>query len=363
MYLGRIVLTVRPITFYSVLMPRLSVIIPTLNEAEALPLLLSDLASQEFNSLEIIVVDGGSSDGTCDLVREWLASGRLQGRCLVSECGRGRQMNVGARNTDAEWLLFLHADSRLPDVKQLQVAIDFLSRLEHEKNTDAIAGRFALTFDHNKSKDDFAFYYYETKARLGRLCSIHGDQGMMLKASFFAQTGPFREDLPVMEDTSFAEVIRQKGKWYLLPGEIITSSRRFCTEGIKKRQTLNALMMNFLAIGWLDFFQHAPDLYRQQKNTNMLQLRPFFDLIKKLTSQMPFSQRLKLWLSTGGYVRAQAWQIGLWLDCRKAYKHGRVVSTAGPWLLWFDRWFEPLTDNGPCRLVTAFLVRVWFVFQ
>jgi rSAM/selenodomain-associated transferase 2 len=341
----------------------LSIIIPTLNEAEALPLLLTDLAHQEGIIFDVIVADGASVDETVDLATEWFASGRLNGKCIVGECGRGKQLNAGAQVADSEWLLFLHADSRLPEKNQLQNALKFISSHVEKYSSDTFAGRFVLSFDGVNRDMDLAFYYYETKAKLGRPGSIHGDQGMLLKSTFFEQVGPFREDLPVMEDTSLAELIRDKGQWLLLPGKIVTSSRRFQSEGCKERQTLNALMMNFLAIGWLDFFLHAPELYRQQKNATRLQLSPFFDLISDLLRQMTWNQRYKVWLATGGYVRSQAWQIGLFIDCKKAHKTGAEISTAGPCLRWIDNWFEPLTNNCFCRAITAFLVRIWFVFK
>jgi len=176
--------------------------------------------------------------------------------------------------------------------------------------------------------------------------------------------GPFREDLPVMEDTTLAEQIRNQGEWLLLPGEIFTSARRFATEGWRARQTLNALMMNFLAIGWLDFFARAPEVYQQQDKTKPLQLAPFFRFIDELLSVMSARQRRSLWLATGAYVRGQAWQLGLALDCRKAYKkNAEHLQRPGPCLNWFDRWFDPLTNHRVGCAVTALLVRLWFARQ
>jgi len=207
-------------------------------------------------------------------------------------------------------------------------------------------------------------FYYETKARLGRAGCIHGDQGMLIRKAFFDQVGPFREDLPVMEDTTLAEQIRNQGEWLLLPGEIATSARRFEVEGWRARQTLNALMMNFLAIGWLDFFAMAPEVYRQQDKTRPLQLAPFYHLINELLSRMPSRQRRSLWMATGAYVRSQAWQLGLFLDCRKAYRnHAGHLRKPGRWLNWFDRWFDPLTNHRVGCAVTALLVRLWFARQ
>lgn len=350
--------------------PNLSIIIPTLNEAENLPLLLDDLERQNGLHFEVIVSDGGSADETRQFAADFFTTGRLTGACLVGTSGRGRQLNAGVLAANSDWLLFLHADSRLGDDSQLQAALDFIQSYQRQVSSDASAGRFALRFDSPESfnppgsEGSFGLFYYEAKAYLGRPGCIHGDQGLLLTKDFFCRVGPFRQDLPVMEDTSLAEKIRASGQWLLLPGEIVTSARRFQIEGLKARQTLNALMMNFLAIGWLEFFAKAPDVYRQQDRTQPLKLSPFFLLIKDLLDDMPLRKRWGIWLATGGYVRSQAWQIGLALDCRKTFRQS-VESNhqSGYWLNWFDRWFAPLTNHCIGRTLTALLVRAWFAWQ
>ena len=120
--------------------------------------------------------------------------------------------------------------------------------------------------------------------------------------------------------------------------------------------------MNFLAIGWYDFFAEAPRIYRQQAKTQALQLKPFFDLIAKLLGNMSRQRRCRLWMATAAYVRGQAWQIGLWLDCRKAYRQGLREPPLN-WVNWFDRWFDAVTDNCMGKFLTALLVRFWFMLQ
>lgn len=341
----------------------LSIIIPTLNEAETLPMLFSDLAGQKNVDIEIIVSDGGSVDSTIEVAKRFFSENDLSWTCLVGPKGRGRQLNAGAAAASSDWLLFLHADSRLPDCAQLQLALQYMRSYQDRTGT-AIAGRFALRFESASGGQSFGLFYYQTKARLGRAGCVHGDQGMLIRNSFFDQVGPFREDLPVMEDTTLAEQIRNQGKWLLLPGEIVTSARRFEIEGWRPRQTLNALMMNFLAVGWLDFFAKAPKVYQQQDKAGPLQLAPFYRLIDELLSKLTFRQRWSLWMATGTYVRGQAWQIGLVLDCRKAYRNNLDhLQKPGCWLNRFDRWFEPLTNHRIGCFVTALLVRLWFAVQ
>ena len=345
-------------------LPELSIIIPTLNEAENLPLLLSDLVQQREVAFEVVVSDGGSVDSSCTIVEDLFASGKLSGSCVVGASGRGRQLNLGVGVAKADWLLFLHADSRIGDVLQLRKALDFICEYQRQQTGLMTAGRFSLEFDTRPDGNRFGLFYYEAKARLGRPGCIHGDQGMLMTKACLQEAGSFREDLPVMEDTSIAEVIRTSGQWLLLPGVIVTSARRFQIEGVKARQTLNALIMNFLAIGWLDFFLSALDIYRQQDRTQPLQLLPFFMLIRDLLGKMPVRQRWGIWLATGGYVRSQAWQLGFALDCRKAYQRGYEPGQhTNVWLKWFDRWFEPLTNHCVGRALTALLVRLWFSWQ
>jgi rSAM/selenodomain-associated transferase 2 len=342
------------------LLADLSIIIPTLNEAETLPLLLDDLSRQHGVSLEVLVVDGGSTDATTQIAAGLFAAGSLTGRCIESQRGRGRQLNAGASVAQASWLLFLHADCRLLDDDQLRCALHFMK----SQPVETVLGRFALRFDTSEKRAGFGLFYYEAKAALGRPGCVHGDQGMLLSKTYFDSVGPFRDDLPVMEDTSLAESVRKQGQLLLMPGEIVTSARRFEVEGLKARQTLNALMMNFLAIGWFDFFIEAPEVYRQQDRTRSLQLYPFFSLIAGLLQSMSLRERYRLWLGTGRYVQGQAWQLGFARDCRQAYTSGiELPYESGFWLNFFDRWFAPLTNHFVGHAITALLVRIWFSWQ
>ena len=88
-------------------MPKISIIIPTINEANNLPLLLSDLSSIQKES-EIIIVDCGSEDKTIDIANIYGAK-----VCISKERNRGLQLDIGAKNSKGEWLIFLHADTRL----------------------------------------------------------------------------------------------------------------------------------------------------------------------------------------------------------------------------------------------------------
>jgi len=330
----------------------LSVVIPVLDEALTLPGLLSDLSAQRKVAFDVLVVDGGSSDNTPTLAEQRLVKLGLSGRVLSSRQGRGFQLNCGASHARGEWLLFLHADSRLPEPCVLRHSLDQLV-MRNREGECPVAGHFSLEFDLGGNPENLAYQFYRAKAHSGRSGTIHGDQGFWIRSVDFESVGRFREDLPVMEDSSFAEDFRRVGEWQLLPGRIVTSTRRFKSEGLIERQTLNALMMNFLAIDWLDFVRQAPDLYRRQEQASQLDLLPFFDLIRDLLSQMPVWRRRALWLATGSYVRSQLWQVGLFLDCRR---------NQSCWLERFDRWLRPLVNHRIGDLISAVLIRVWFAW-
>ncbi|MBW2452346.1 MAG: TIGR04283 family arsenosugar biosynthesis glycosyltransferase [Deltaproteobacteria bacterium] len=364
-------MTIRPfalsgISNYSLSMshPKLSIIIPTLNEEARLPLLLADLNSQKGLDFEIIVSDGGSTDGTRCVAKDFFAKVPVAGLILCGQPNRGRQLNTAIRAASGEWLLLLHADSRIPAATDLNRAIEFLENLQAINPDSHVAGHFHLSFDVERDRKDLSYVFYEAKSWSERVGCIHGDQGFLLNRSALHSAGLFREDLPVMEDTWFAESFRSHGRWYLLPGSIQTSARRFETEGLFERQLLNALLMNFLFIGWQDFFTHAPGVYRVQSDANCLDLLPFFRLIENLLKPLTFRKRLSLWFATGRFVQAQCWQIGLFLDCRKALIRGqRPNGVDQTWIKRFDLWFYPVTNHVVGHLITAGLVRIWFAIM
>ena len=249
---------------------QLSLIVPILNEGSQLIDFFANLRSQKDIRLELIICDGGSTDGSW----EWLQQQHpdwADYKTIQSAAGRGRQLNAATEISTGEWILFLHVDSRFTDPLALRKGLDHLSRAA-SKN---IAGHFALQFRREDNSLPGGYYFYEWKARLGRPETIHGDQGFFLHRSLLEQVGHFCEDLPAMEDADFAERLRSVGQWQLLPAEISTSARRFETEGLWQRQLLGSLIMCFRTIGWNNFFKMAPSIYRRQKNSEKLLVRPF----------------------------------------------------------------------------------------
>lgn len=196
-------------------MTRLGVVVPTLNEAVRLPLLLEDLARLPVPA-EVVVSDGGSEDGT-------VAAARRRGARVVRGArGRAGQLNRGAADTRAPWLLFLHADARLgPEARRALAA--WLARAGPE---DAAVFRFAL------EGGDRYWRFIEFGQRLRqRLSGLpYGDQGLVVSRRLFDAVGGYPE-LPVMEDVEMVRRLRRRGRLETLPAALVTSPRRYRREG------------------------------------------------------------------------------------------------------------------------------------
>lgn len=341
--------------------PTLSVIVPVLNEVATVATFLQGLARQERVAFEVILCDGGSTDGTlvaADPFKDAFPCGLIM---LAGARGRGRQMNAGAAAARGKWLLFLHADSKFPDSAALRKGLSVLTEAAVINGHGRMAGRFALRFDTSGEMLRFGYYFCEGKARLGRHGCILGDQGLLLSREFFTVVGPFDESLPVAEDVDLAERIRLCGNVLLLPAEIITSPRRFETEGYRARQTLNALLMGLLFASRHRFLQALPGIYRNQDHNRPLNLEPFFREIASMIAKLPMRERLVFWYRIGSYVRSNAWQLAFILDERRNYRLGlKAGDGEAPLLARYDRYLDRVTDHPPGRLLTAGLVRGWF---
>lgn len=336
--------------------PRLSIVVPLLDEAANLPPLLADLARQQGVSCELLLCDGGSSDGSAALAEQLLPTLPFPARWLTAPRGRALQMNAGAAAAAGGCLLFLHADCRFPQPDALAAGLSTL-----EQAGGRAAGRFALRFERSDPAPSFPYYFYESKARLNRLGCIHGDQGFLLRRDFFRELGGFDATLPLLEDDRLAARIFVQGEWVLLPAEIVTSARRFEVEGLYERQVLNAIVMNFAALGCVPFFGALTDLYRSHDRSERLSLGRLLAGIDLWLCALPRRERRRLWRKTGGYVRSQAWQLALLLDLRRNFRRG-LPPGCGPLtcLTRHDRWFDLSTDHAGGRLLALFLTWSWF---
>ncbi|MEO6914618.1 MAG: TIGR04283 family arsenosugar biosynthesis glycosyltransferase [Chitinophagaceae bacterium] len=198
----------------------ISVIIPTYNEADQIAKTI-DLVLQAADEypIEIIVVDGGSTDETISIAK---AAGSLT---ITSQSkGRGSQMNQGAMFATGEILYFLHADSQ-PPVHFTRYIMDALEK-------GASSGCFRLAFDHDH-------WFLKANAWFTRFnvnAVRFGDQSLFVKKNVFLQSGRFREDLVVMEDQEIIHRIRGSGKFVVMNAVVTTSARKYHENGIYRMQ-------------------------------------------------------------------------------------------------------------------------------
>ncbi|MBH0209490.1 MAG: glycosyltransferase family 2 protein, partial [Nitrospira sp.] len=203
----------------------ISVIIPTYNEEKALPNTLQALFAQP-GSFETILVDGGSTDRTRAIATESALSPQPSAlstvRCLTAPKGRASQMNAGAKQANGEWLLFLHADTILPDG-----AIQRLNEMEADQSIQAGG------FMHRFSGDDWRlkFISFLDNFRCTRSRIIYGDQALFVRRTLFEQLGGF-PDQPILEDVAFCERLIKVANPLLLSPPVITDARKFIKMGI-----------------------------------------------------------------------------------------------------------------------------------
>ena len=189
--------------------PALTVIIPTLDEAHSINATLDALRALR-GSVELIVVDGGSKDGTTDIVR---ARGV---RVIESGRGRGRQLHAGAQAARGEVLWFLHADTCPPPDAAEQIAAALA-------DAGVVGGNFRLRFDGGSKAARFLTWLYPRLRRLG-LC--YGDSGIFVRREVYRRLGGF-EPFPIFEDLDFVRRLRRAGRVAHVPATLLTSARRF----------------------------------------------------------------------------------------------------------------------------------------
>jgi len=343
-------------TLESPVKPRLSIIVPVLNEQEQLPPFCANLREQTGVVFEILFADGGSQDRTLSILKDFAAEAPFTVRCIASEVGRGRQMNVAARIATGEYLLFLHVDSLFPESDALQRALDFYCQSKTD-NSLPMAAFFRLSFDLAAEQRSWRWFFYEQKARLPLADSTLGDQGFLMSADVFNKIGPFDERLRYLEDVRFSRKLAAVGAWIPLPVDIQTSARRFSSEGFYPRQVINALIMAFNDAGLDELLYLFPQLYKEQKDAQVITLSPFFSAIGAWIRGQNWRQQLIFWKKIGRYVHGMAWQIPFAVNAKRAWKrHASEVPFPQKGYQLFHRW----TNHTFGWYITAVLVWLWF---
>lgn len=193
---------------------KLSIIIPALNEAESIVTTLTPLQPLRTQGHEVILCDGGSSDDTVALVQSQVDL------VVTSERGRAVQMNSGAAVASGDLLLFLHADTQLPENAATLIEAALNNRTW---------GRFDVRLSGNHWLLRVVEFLMNRRSRLTGICT--GDQAIFIRQGLFRAVGGFPE-IPLMEDIALSRALKPQSHPACITTPVITSSRRWEQHGI-----------------------------------------------------------------------------------------------------------------------------------
>lgn len=207
--------------------PFISIIIPTFNEHKCIGKLLDFLKERcSEKRCETIIADGGSDDGTVQIAKSYGAT--------VLHCkkkGRAAQMNEGAKYSKGTLLYFLHADTFPPK--------NFIDHIRGAYREGFSSGCFQLEFD--DPHPILKFYGWCSRFRLTLF--RFGDQSLFVEKNLFQQVGGFDESMIVMEDQEIVRKLKKESYFYLMDGQVITSSRRYKVNGVIRLQVVFFLIV------------------------------------------------------------------------------------------------------------------------
>ena len=216
--------------------PKLSIVIPVVNEATQLLPCLQALQSLR-GDCQLLLVDGGSDDGCPELAEP------LVDKILLSPRGRAKQMNCGAAQAQADVLLFLHADTRLPDNASNMILQAIADGYQW--------GRFDVRFDSSQTVFRLIAFMMNLRSRLTGIAT--GDQALFISRHIFQTIGGF-PDIALMEDVGISKHLKKLSTPCCLAATVTTSARRWQQHGIIK----TILLMWRLRISF--FFGANPDV-------------------------------------------------------------------------------------------------------
>lgn len=208
---------------------KISVVIPALNEESHIEKTLQSVTKQD-GDYEFSVVDGGSTDNTATIAKKYTT-------VIISKCGRAIQMNTGAKACSGDILLFLHADTILPD--------NAFREIRKRMQDDTVAGgSFYIAFD----TDTFILRGVSFITRFNFRLFHFGDQGIFVRRSIFQTLNGYKE-MPIMEDYDFYKRLGNQGKVILMRMPVISSARRFIRRGVIRQLLINKLVVLAYWIG------------------------------------------------------------------------------------------------------------------
>ena len=211
---------------------KVSIIVPTLNEAQGLTETLTQI--QQLSPYELVVSDGGSYDCTLKIAEEFTE------HIVKGNAGRALQMNAGARVATGDIFLFLHADSSIEPAC-------YKKMLHSLGGSENIGGAFSLCIDSDKWSLRLITGLANLRSKYFGMA--YGDQAFFVKNSTFQQMNGFAE-LPICEDIDFFKRLRKLGPVILLKEKAFTSSRRWLKEGIWFTTLRNILIATLFKLGF-----------------------------------------------------------------------------------------------------------------
>lgn len=215
---------------------KISIIVPVLNEAQGIAAALAALAPLRNRGHEVIVVDGGSSDGTAALSR------RPADRVASAPRGRSSQMNAGAALARGEVLLFLHADTRLPENADARI-------LEGLVASGRAWGRFDVRIEGASVCLPVIAFFMNLRSRATGIAT--GDQAIFIRREAFERAGGF-PPLELMEDIALSRSLKRVSRPLCLADKAVTSGRRWERRGVLR----TVLLMAWLRLAF--FFGATP---------------------------------------------------------------------------------------------------------
>lgn len=211
---------------------KISVVIIALNEEMLLNSLLQKISGRE--NVEIIVSDGGSTDRTYEISKKYAH------KVVRSEKGRGRQLNCGARYATGDTILFLHADSTLPD--------NFTGKIMKSLERPGVVGG-AFDFAIDSSRVGCRIISKVASLRSRFLKMPYGDQGIFVRRDVFTRMKGF-SDIPLMEDLDFFKRLRKEGKTTVMKDKIMASARLWERRGLIRTTLRNWTFVTLYLMGY-----------------------------------------------------------------------------------------------------------------